>query len=44
MEVWIVDEADDFLVINCCRYALFQESGEPPWDIEPDEWSEIELL
>jgi len=41
MEVWIIDEAEDFIVINCCGYTYYKEGRMPPWDLEFEEWPEI---
>ena len=34
MEFWVIDEAEDFIVLNCCPYAYYSKDSEPPWGLE----------
>ena len=37
MEIFIVDEAEDFIVVNCCTYIHYAENTAPPWDLDLDD-------
>ena len=39
MSIWVIDEAEEFIIINCCDYSYYKEIIEPPWvDIEEEEF------
>jgi len=33
MEFWVIDEAEDFIVLNCCSYVYYREDTQPPWSL-----------
>lgn len=37
MEIFIVNEAEDFIVVICCTYSRYAEYAEPPWDDDLDD-------
>jgi len=37
MEILIVDEAEDFIAVNCCTYTYYAENTAPPWDLDLDD-------
>lgn len=34
MEFWVIDEAEDYIVLHCCPYGIYVEARQPPWDLE----------
>lgn len=37
IELWIIDEAEDFIVLNCCDYIYYSRDTSPPWNFDEED-------
>ena len=42
MESWlakllVIDEAEEFTIVNCCVYSYYHELMPPPWELDQEE-------
>lgn len=37
MSLWIIEEAEEFIIINCCDYTYYDMYPVPPWDFYLEE-------